>query len=125
MALGLKPLGGGQAVELLGDDALERRRRGDVAHLTAVGAQEVVVVLGQVFGQLEPSELVVSGHSADDPGRLEVEEVPVGGASRKIGEKPRSTRRSRSATSAWSSSVIYPSPACLGRSGRWSGQASA
>lgn len=86
MAVELEPLGIGELVELLGDGALEGRRRGDVAHLAAVGAQEVVVVLGEVFGQLEPGELVVGGDPSDHAGGLEVDQVAVGRAPRKVGE---------------------------------------
>ena len=47
--------------------------------------KQMVVVLGQVLGQLEPGELVTGGDAPDQPGTLKVDEVPVGGASRYVG----------------------------------------
>jgi hypothetical protein len=47
-----------------------------------------MVVLGEVLGELEPSELVAGCHSPDEPGRLQVDEVPVGRAAGELGKPP-------------------------------------
>ena len=87
VAVRQKSLGVGQAVQLFGNGAFERGRWCDVAHLSAPRTQEMVVVFGEVLGQLETGELVVGGDASDDPGSLEVEQVPVCGASGEIGEE--------------------------------------
>ena len=45
-----------------------------------------MVVFGQILGQLETGKLIVGDDPADEPGRLQVDEVAVGRASRQIGE---------------------------------------
>jgi hypothetical protein len=86
MSVGLESLGAREMVELLGDGPFEGDRRGDVTHLAAVGAKEMVVVLGEILGELESSELVVGCDAPYEPGGLEVDEVPVSGAPGEIGE---------------------------------------
>ena len=44
------------------------------------------MVLGEVFGQLEAGELVVGGDPPDEPGGVQVGQVPVGGAAWQAGE---------------------------------------
>jgi hypothetical protein len=46
----------------------------------------MVMVLGQVLGQLEPGELVTGSDASDQPDTLKIDQVPVGGASRYLGE---------------------------------------
>ena len=41
-----------------------------------------MVVLGEVFGQLIPGEFVVSRDAPDEPSRVQVGQVPVGGTAR-------------------------------------------
>jgi len=86
VAVGLESLGFGEAIELPGDGAFESLRRWNVAHLPATRTQEMVMVFGEILGQLEPREFVVGSDAPDDSGRLEVEEVPIGGASGEVGK---------------------------------------
>ncbi len=44
------------------------------------------MMLGQVLGQLEPGELVTRRDAAHEPGRVQVGQMPVGGAARQAGE---------------------------------------
>lgn len=66
--------------------AFEGRGGGHIDDSAAVGAQEVVVVLGELLGQLVASELVIGRDPPHHPGDLKVEEVTVGGTARKIGQ---------------------------------------
>jgi len=70
VAVRLEPLLGGKLVDGLGDVALEAGGRRDVDDFAAAGAEEVVMVFGEVLGQLEAAELVVSRHAPDHPGDL-------------------------------------------------------
>ncbi len=65
---------------------LEGGSRGDIDDLAAADAEEVVMVLGQILGQLETGEVVTGRHTADQPGDLEVDEMTVGGAARQLWE---------------------------------------
>jgi zinc/manganese transport system substrate-binding protein len=51
---------------------------GEVTHRAAVGADQMVVMFGQVFGQLVSSELVGRDDAVDHPGLLEYPEVAIG-----------------------------------------------
>ena len=80
VTVGLESLAGSELVDGLADIALEVGRWRDVDDFAAVGAEEVMVMLGEVFGQFVPSELVVSSHAPDYASDLEVDEVAVCGA---------------------------------------------
>jgi hypothetical protein len=58
-----------RALEVVGDR--------EVLHAAAGRADEVVVVLGEVLGQLEAGELVARDDAVDHTGALEDPEVPV------------------------------------------------
>ena len=73
----LKPLGLGEAIELLGDGVFERHRGGDVAHLPAVGAKEMVVVFREVLGELEAVELVAGRDAPNEARRLQIGRTSV------------------------------------------------
>ena len=80
----MKVLPGSELLHHVGHDPLERGRGSDVDDATADRAQQVVVVLGQILGQLEAGELVVGRDAPHDTGTLEVDKVPVGGAPRDL-----------------------------------------
>ena len=82
MAVGSESLGVGEVIKLLGDGLLERRGWGDVGDLPAVRAKEMMVVFGQVLGELETRELVIGRNAPNDAGAPEVDEMAVRGASR-------------------------------------------
>jgi hypothetical protein len=86
VTLRLEALGVGELADGLGDGLLEAGGEGDVDHLAAGDAQQVMMVLGEVLGELEAGELVVGGHAPDDAGRLQVGQVPVGGATGQLGK---------------------------------------
>ena len=65
---------------------LEFGARGDVGDLAAAHAEEMVVVFGEVLGQLEAGELVAGRHPPHQPGAPEVDEVAVGGAAGQVGQ---------------------------------------
>ena len=69
-----------QPVQVLRHGLFERRRRCHIEHLPAAGAQQVVMVLGYLFRQLEPGVLIVGRHPPHDPCLLQVDEVAVGRA---------------------------------------------
>jgi hypothetical protein len=75
-----------EIVDRLGDHALERRARSDIDDAATAGAEQMVMVLGEVLGQFEAGELIAGGNAADDPGTLEIDEMPVRRASRHAGE---------------------------------------
>ena len=82
--------GAAHPVERLLQRALERRRDGEVLDRTAARADQVVVVLGEVLGQLESGELVGGHEPVHDPATLEHGEVAVGralGERRVVGEQ--------------------------------------
>ena len=65
-------LGRGQSLGRLGRQAtLGGRRHHEVDDGTAAGADHVVVVLGEVLGQLVAGEVVVGDDAVDDVGLLE------------------------------------------------------
>jgi hypothetical protein len=82
----LEALGVGEAADGAGYLPLEAVGRGDVCDLVAVGAEQVVVVLGQVLGELEPGVLVAGGDPPDQPGGLQIGQVPVGRAAGQAGQ---------------------------------------
>lgn len=84
MAVELEPLSFRQTVQVLSDRLLECHRRRDVTDLSTVGAKQMVVVFGEVLGQLESGKFIVGNDPPDDAGRLKVYEVPVGRTTRKI-----------------------------------------
>ena len=84
--MGLEALGVGERADGAGDLLLEAGREGDVDDLAAADAQQVVVMLGEVLGQLEAGELIAGGDPPDEPGGLQVGQVPVGGAARQAGQ---------------------------------------
>ena len=72
-----EPVGRGDLGQAGVEAALDPGRQRDVAHLTARRADLVVVVLGQVLGQLEARPLVARCHTLHQPGFLEHGEVAV------------------------------------------------
>jgi hypothetical protein len=54
----------GQFLHHLGDGPLKGRRRGYVDDSAAARAQKMMMVLGQVLGQLEPGELVTGSNTS-------------------------------------------------------------
>ena len=82
----MKALLGGELFDDSVDRSLEGRRRSDVDDPSTAGAEQMVVVLGQVFGQFEAGELVTGRDAPDHPGALEVDEVAIGRASRYVRE---------------------------------------
>ncbi len=80
--MGLEAFGVAELPDGLGNLLFEAGREGHVDDLAAVDAQQVVVVLGEVFGQLEAGEFVVGGDSAYQARGVQVGQVPVGGAVR-------------------------------------------
>jgi hypothetical protein len=84
--VGLETLGVGKHTDGLGGLLLEAGRQCHVDDLAAVHAQQVVMVLGEVFGELEPGELVARRHPADKAGLMQVGQMPVGGAARQAGQ---------------------------------------
>jgi hypothetical protein len=62
--------------------AFKGRGGGDIDDFATVGAQEVVVVFGELLGQLVASELVVGRDPPNHPGDLKVNEVAISGAAR-------------------------------------------
>src|SRR5687768_1612119 len=63
-----------------GERLLEAGGGGDVGDRPAGAAKEVVVVIGEVLGQLEAGEFVGPGDAADDAGLDQHPQIPVGGA---------------------------------------------
>ena len=61
--------------------------------LPQLHAEEMVVVLGEVLGQLEARELVVGRDAPHHAGGLEVDQVAVGGAARQLGQAVARCRR--------------------------------
>ena len=82
----MKALLGGELSHDPVDRSLEGWGRSHVDHPSAAGTEQMMMVLGQIFGQLEPGELVTGGDAPDDPRALEVDEVPVGRAPRHLGQ---------------------------------------
>ena len=74
------------------DRPLEAGRHGEVAHRTAARADQVVVVLGEVLGQLEAGPLVGRDDLLDDAGPLEDRQVAVDGALGQVGSALRGSR---------------------------------
>jgi hypothetical protein len=70
VALGLEAFCTSQLVHGARERALEFRRGCDVYDSAAVDANKVMVMLGQVFGQFETSELVAGGNPSYEPGHL-------------------------------------------------------
>lgn len=69
-----------QLVDRAADLALEGRAGRHVGDLAAADTEEVVVMFGEVLGQLEARELVTRRDPAHHSGALQVNEVPVGRA---------------------------------------------
>ncbi len=65
--------------------ALEPGRRVDVFDRPALDADEVVVVAGEILGQLVAGELVVGDDPTDGPGLFEHDQVPIHRALRQLG----------------------------------------
>ncbi len=86
VTVGLEALVIGESLDGRCHIALEGRGGGDVNYLAAVGAQEVVVVLGELLGQLVAGEFVIGGDAPHHPGDLQVDEVAIGGAAGQIGQ---------------------------------------
>ena len=84
MAGRLEVLGPGGLRDGLGDAPLKADGKGDVCYPSAARAQQVMMMLGQVLGELEAGELVAGRDAADDPGGLQVDEMTVGGAARQV-----------------------------------------
>ncbi len=75
-----EPAGVGHLGERRPERALEVVGDREVLHAATARAHEVVVVLGQVLGQLEAGELVARDDAVHDAGALEDAEVAVGRA---------------------------------------------
>ena len=88
MAVGAEAFGLGKLLDGVGDALLEGCRWSDVGDLAAVDTEKVVVVLGEVLGKLEASELVIGGDAPNEPGDLQVEEMAVRRAARQVREPP-------------------------------------
>ena len=82
----LKGLLGGELRDDSVDASLEGRRRSDVDNAPATRAEEVVVMLGQIFSQFKPRELVTCRDTPDHSGSLKVYKMSVGRASRHVRE---------------------------------------
>jgi hypothetical protein len=80
----LEVLGASDLRDGPGDTPLKAGGEGDVGYPAAARAQQVVVVLDQVLGQLEAGELVAGRDAANNPGSLQVDEMTVGGAARQV-----------------------------------------
>ncbi len=81
MVVGLEP---GLARDLANrarDAGLERGRRGDVLHGATLGADQMMVVFGQMVGEFIAG-VVGCDDAVDQPGTLQHLQVPVGGAHR-------------------------------------------
>ena len=65
---------------------------GQVLHAPARSADQVVMVPGQILGELVPSVLVVGHHPAHHARLLEVAQVPVDGALREVPAAPQDLR---------------------------------
>src|SRR5262245_3410995 len=74
-----------EGVERVFEPALQAARQVKVLHAPAAGAQEMVMVPGELLRELVPGEAVLRGDPPDQPGGLQLGEVPVGGA---LGEVP-------------------------------------
>ena len=85
MVLGAEAGGAGDRGRGRGDRALEPGRRGDVLDPPARRADEVVVVAGEVLGELPARELVGADDAVHDAGLLEHDEVAVHRALREVG----------------------------------------
>jgi hypothetical protein len=73
----LEPFARRQGVKGRGHILLELGGRCDVDHLAALDAYKVMVMLGQVLGELETGELVTTCDAPDDSRNLEIDEMPV------------------------------------------------
>lgn len=73
----------GRCTPGLGQGPLEARRRSHVLDGSTSGADEVMVMMtGEILGQLESTVLISALHPADDTGLGQHREVPVGRALR-------------------------------------------
>ena len=68
----------------VGERLLDPSRRLEVLDRAAADAHQMMVMTGEVFGHLEPSELVGAQHPAHDTGLLEHRQVAVGRALRQL-----------------------------------------
>jgi hypothetical protein len=73
----LEALLGGELRHHGGDGALEVRTRCHVDHPATEGAEQVMVVMGEIFGELKACELVVRGDASNHAGELKVREVAI------------------------------------------------
>ena len=89
----------GDPAERLVERRLEVGRKGEVLDLPAAGADPVMmVVLGELLGQLEAGEVRAGDEAVHDTGAFEDGDAPVGGALRQLpspleelGERQRAT----------------------------------
>jgi hypothetical protein len=84
--MGLEARSVGKFADRLGGLLLKAGREGHVDDLAAIDAQQVVMVLGEVLGELEPGEFVTGRYPPYEPGRVQVGQVPVGRAARQAGQ---------------------------------------
>ena len=84
--MGLEARSVGKLADGLRGLPLKAGREGHVDDLAAVDAQQVVMVLGVVLGELEPGELVAGRYPPYEPGCVQVSQVPVGRAARQAGQ---------------------------------------
>ena len=68
--MGLEPFFTSELVDSLVEVTFEAGSGSDVDDFAAMNAQEVVVMLGEVLGELVTGELIVGSHATDDPGNL-------------------------------------------------------
>ena len=83
----LEALFGGEVGHHRGDGAFEAGARRDVDDLAAERAEQVVMVMREILGELESRELVVRGDASNDAGELQIREMAVGGASRHVRQR--------------------------------------
>jgi hypothetical protein len=55
-----------------GDGAFKAGTRRDVDHLSTKGAEQVVMVMREIFGELESGELIVRGDTSNHSGQLQI-----------------------------------------------------
>ncbi len=68
----LEALGVGKLADRVGRLLLESGRQGHVDDLAAIHAQQVVVMLGEVFCELEAGELITGSDAPHQSGRVQV-----------------------------------------------------
>ncbi len=95
----VETLGVGQRIERVVESPFERRRQRDVANRAARLADQVMVVLGEVLGELVPSMVGRVHQPSHDAHLLHHREIAVGGTLREhrgefdqLGQRDRTVR---------------------------------